>query len=219
MACGTAWLSAPCRSRVPAQHIDASASLQYRGRTVSAYRLYLVLPRNGLPFVFHRFVRSHGTKSTLRTSPGDEDRIGHAASCFPFGIQHAIAPVPWQAMRTNAQYSPAGGPYFLCHRPEISLRNVADGHCGVGHAIAWGVMPLSPTWSLTDIRPARPSTGCGRACVAAVLVADPLTVWNQPYLETCCRAALHRLYLSGPAGRPAGQMDEPCQYRLEAMGL
>src|ERR1700722_3268400 len=105
-------------------------------------RLYPILPRNGLPFVFHRFVRSHGTKSALRTSPGDDDRIGHAASCFPFGIQHAIAPVPWQAMRTNAQYSPAGGPYFLCHRPEISLRNVADGHCGVGHAIAWGVMPL-----------------------------------------------------------------------------
>jgi hypothetical protein len=62
-------------------------------------------------------------------------------------------------------------------------------------------------------------TGCGRACVVARRVAHRVAVWNQPYLETCCRAALHRLYLSGPAGRPAGQMDEPCQYRLEAMGL
>jgi len=44
-------------------------------------------------------------------------------------------------------------------------------------------------------------------------------VWDQPYLETCCRAALHRLYLCGPAGRPSGLMDDPCQRRLAAMAL
>jgi len=50
-------------------------------------------------------------------------------------------------------------------------------------------------------------------------LANRVAVWNQPYLETCCRAALHRLHLCGQAGRPAGQMDEPCQHRLVAMGL
>jgi hypothetical protein len=44
-------------------------------------------------------------------------------------------------------------------------------------------------------------------------------MWDQPYLETCCRAALHRLYLCGPAGRPSGLMDDPCQRRLATMGL
>jgi hypothetical protein len=44
-------------------------------------------------------------------------------------------------------------------------------------------------------------------------------MWDQPYLETCCRAALHRLHLSGSAGRPAGSMDDPCQRRLATMGL
>ncbi|QHI96327.1 hypothetical protein GT348_01155 [Aristophania vespae] len=28
-------------------------------------------------------------------------------------------------------------------------------------------------------------------------------MWNEPYLETCCRSALHRLFLSGENGRPA----------------
>jgi hypothetical protein len=44
-------------------------------------------------------------------------------------------------------------------------------------------------------------------------------MWNQPYLETCCRAALHRLYLSGPSGRPAGISDDPCLRRLAQAGL
>jgi len=44
-------------------------------------------------------------------------------------------------------------------------------------------------------------------------------VWNQPYLETCCRAALHRLNLCAQAGRPAGMMDDPCLARLAEMGL
>ena len=43
--------------------------------------------------------------------------------------------------------------------------------------------------------------------------------WNQPYLETCCRSALHRLVLSGAAGRPGGQKDDPCLARLAGMGL
>lgn len=44
-------------------------------------------------------------------------------------------------------------------------------------------------------------------------------MWNQPYLETCCRAALHRLVLSGSEGRPPGLKDGPCLVRLEGMGL
>jgi hypothetical protein len=44
-------------------------------------------------------------------------------------------------------------------------------------------------------------------------------MWNQPYLETCCRAALHRLYLCGETGRPPGLMDGPCLERLSGMGL
>ncbi|HME25646.1 MAG TPA: hypothetical protein VKI44_30650 [Acetobacteraceae bacterium] len=44
-------------------------------------------------------------------------------------------------------------------------------------------------------------------------------MWSEPYLETCCRSALHRLTLSGPAGRPAGLKDGPCLARLAAMGL
>lgn len=44
-------------------------------------------------------------------------------------------------------------------------------------------------------------------------------MWNEPYLETCCRAALHRLYLCGAAGRPAGTGDFPCLRRLTSLGL
>jgi hypothetical protein len=44
-------------------------------------------------------------------------------------------------------------------------------------------------------------------------------VWNEPYLETCCRSALHRLVLSGNVGRPWGLKDGPCLSRLVAMGL
>ncbi len=44
-------------------------------------------------------------------------------------------------------------------------------------------------------------------------------MWHQPYLETCCRSALHRLTLCGAAGRPPGLKDGPCLTRLEAMGL
>ena len=44
-------------------------------------------------------------------------------------------------------------------------------------------------------------------------------MWNEPYLETCCRATLHRLVLAGAIGRPDGLKDGPCLQRLEAMGL
>lgn len=44
-------------------------------------------------------------------------------------------------------------------------------------------------------------------------------MWNEPYLETCCRSALHRLTLVGPTGRPAGLKDGPCLERLTGMGL
>lgn len=44
-------------------------------------------------------------------------------------------------------------------------------------------------------------------------------MWSEPYLETCCRAALHRVYLCAPAGRPAGMADDPCLRRLTGMGL
>jgi hypothetical protein len=44
-------------------------------------------------------------------------------------------------------------------------------------------------------------------------------MWNEPYLETCCRSALHRVVLSGTAGRPSGLKDGPCLERLAGMGL
>lgn len=44
-------------------------------------------------------------------------------------------------------------------------------------------------------------------------------MWNEPYLETCCRATLHRLVLAGALGRPDGLKDGPCLHRLAAMGL
>ncbi len=45
------------------------------------------------------------------------------------------------------------------------------------------------------------------------------TMWDEPYLETCCRSALHRLTLVGGPGRPDGLKDGPCLERLQAMGL
>jgi hypothetical protein len=44
-------------------------------------------------------------------------------------------------------------------------------------------------------------------------------MWNEPYLETCCRSALHRLTLVRRHGRPAGLADEPCLRRLGDMGF
>ncbi len=44
-------------------------------------------------------------------------------------------------------------------------------------------------------------------------------MWNEPYLETCCRSALHRVSLAGAAGRPPGLKDGPCLERLSGMGF
>ena len=44
-------------------------------------------------------------------------------------------------------------------------------------------------------------------------------MYDEPYLETCCRSTLHRLTLCGPAGRPPGLKDGPCLTRLTGMGL
>ncbi len=44
-------------------------------------------------------------------------------------------------------------------------------------------------------------------------------MWDEPYLETCCRSALHRLLLVGASGRPAGLKDGPCLARLEGLGF
>lgn len=44
-------------------------------------------------------------------------------------------------------------------------------------------------------------------------------MWNEPYLETCCRSALHRVTLCGDTGRPDGMKDGPCLHRLAAMGF
>ena len=44
-------------------------------------------------------------------------------------------------------------------------------------------------------------------------------IWDEPYLETCCRAALHRVMLAGAIGRPDGLLDGGCLHRLAGMGL
>ena len=44
-------------------------------------------------------------------------------------------------------------------------------------------------------------------------------MWHEPYLESCCRSALHRLTLAGEAGRPADPKDHPCLQRLAEMDL
>ena len=49
--------------------------------------------------------------------------------------------------------------------------------------------------------------------------ATPERMWNEPYLETCCRSALHRLRLSGGVGRPDGLKDGACLHRLAGMGF
>ena len=44
-------------------------------------------------------------------------------------------------------------------------------------------------------------------------------MYDQPYLETCCRSALHRLILCDGVARPPGMKDGPCLARLSCMGL
>jgi hypothetical protein len=50
-------------------------------------------------------------------------------------------------------------------------------------------------------------------------IENLVQVWDQPYLETCCRSALHRLHLSGLVGRPPDLLDGSCLIRLASMGL
>ena len=44
-------------------------------------------------------------------------------------------------------------------------------------------------------------------------------MWNEPYLETCCRAARHGLFRAGGDGGLGGVKDAPGLDRLERMGL
>ncbi len=44
-------------------------------------------------------------------------------------------------------------------------------------------------------------------------------MWREPYLETCCRSALHRVVLAADLGRPGDVADRPCLERLREMGL
>jgi len=44
-------------------------------------------------------------------------------------------------------------------------------------------------------------------------------MWHDPYLETCCRSALHRVMLCGTNGRPQGLKDGPCLARLQTLGF
>ena len=71
-----------------------------------------------------------------------------------------------------------------------------------------------PSW----IRCGQPD-GKGRRCPARRSPLPCRAMWNQPYLETCCRSALHRLALCGSAGRPATEKDRPCLERLATMDL
>ncbi len=49
--------------------------------------------------------------------------------------------------------------------------------------------------------------------------AKNVGMWHDPYLETCCRSALHRLFLAGPVGRPPALKDGPCLARLAEDGF
>jgi hypothetical protein len=57
------------------------------------------------------------------------------------------------------------------------------------------------------------------ACLHGGKPQHAAEMWNEPYLETCCRAALHRLFLAGASGRPGTHQDRPCLRRLAGMGL
>ena len=67
--------------------------------------------------------------------------------------------------------------------------------------------------------PPRPGPGQWRLAVAPPPGDIGATMWNEPYLETCCRSALHRLVLCGALGRPPGLKDGPCLERLRRLGF
>lgn len=61
---------------------------------------------------------------------------------------------------------------------------------------------------------------CARALAERRGLADiGDAMWNEPYLETCCRSALNRLRIVRGLGRPPGLKDGPCLARLAGMGL
>ena len=61
--------------------------------------------------------------------------------------------------------------------------------------------------------------GFWRDCIRRRNCRTMRVMWNDPYMETCCRSALHRLALTGASGRPASLKDGPCLTRLSGMGL
>ncbi len=58
----------------------------------------------------------------------------------------------------------------------------------------------------------------GRSRVIAPASETPAR-WDEPYLETCCRSALHRVWLAGELGRPDGLKDGQCLARLARFGF
>ncbi len=66
---------------------------------------------------------------------------------------------------------------------------------------------------------ALPTRAAGGKLALGRLAALHAGMWQEPYLETCCRAALHRLSLAGGIGRDEGGVDGPCLARLSTMGL
>lgn len=88
---------------------------------------------------------------------------------------------------------------------------------------------LSDTASQTPNPNAEAGVGRAGPSLAGTAVGHHVTaMWNQPYLETCCRSALHRLFLAGPLGRPSALAcdgaatalkDAACLDRLAGMDL
>lgn len=67
------------------------------------------------------------------------------------------------------------------------------------------------------------ATACDGGLPAGSERGNPGPMWNDPYLETCCRSALHRLSLCDERGRPDGTRaelkDARCLDRLEHLGF
>ncbi len=59
-----------------------------------------------------------------------------------------------------------------------------------------------------------------RHAMSSVSMNDaPDELWNEPYLESCCRSAMHRLAQAAEIGRPPGLKDGPCLERLAGQDL
>jgi hypothetical protein len=113
----------------------------------------------------------------------------------------------------NDRHHPEHGRYF---NRQVGILPDPGTDCERSHLATGGHRPKYPA-KISNLLPM-----CGvlvDGLARNTQVHEVSAVWNQPYLETCCRAALHRLYLAGPAGRPADQMDGPCLVRLSGIGL